>query len=181
MHHGYRPRGALLTIESFRVENRKVGAVRHQEDSTARQQQAGAARRRDGAGLLERRTTLAAIAAEAGVSLPTVSKVVNGRPDVAPATRARVEQLLDQHQYARNGLRRHRRSGLIDIVFAGLDSPWAVEILRGAEEWGTQHETAVALPCRTDGVILVTTRLGEQQVGQLRSAGIPLEIGRAHV
>src|SRR5499427_6674470 len=63
------------------------------------------------------RTTLALIAAEAGVSLPTVSKVVNGRPDVAPATRARVEQLLDQHQYARNGLRRHRRAGLLDGVF----------------------------------------------------------------
>ena len=37
-----------------------------------------------------RKTTLAAIAAEAGVSLPTVSKVVNGRPDVSPATRARL-------------------------------------------------------------------------------------------
>src|SRR5580693_9895583 len=35
-----------------------------------------------------RRATLAAVAAEAGVSLPTVSKVVNGRPDVAPETRA---------------------------------------------------------------------------------------------
>ena len=44
----------------------------------------------------ERRPTLAAIAAEAGVSLPTVSKVVNGRPDVAPGTRARVEQLLHE-------------------------------------------------------------------------------------
>jgi NaMN:DMB phosphoribosyltransferase len=43
------------------------------------------------------RTTLAIIAAEAGVSLPTVSKVVNGRPDVAAATRARVEQLLVAH------------------------------------------------------------------------------------
>ena len=41
----------------------------------------------------QRRTTLAAIAAEAGVSLPTVSKVVNGRRDVAPATRALVERL----------------------------------------------------------------------------------------
>src|ERR1700739_1163961 len=89
------------------------------------------------------RTTLAVIAAEAGVSLPTVSKVVNGRPDVAADTRARVEQLLDQHQYARSGLRRLRRSGLIDLVFNGLDSPWAVEILRGVEEWGGAHETAV--------------------------------------
>ena len=72
-------------FENFRVDSRKVGAVRHQEDSTARQQQVGAARGRDSARLLERKTTLAAIAAEAGVSLPTVSKVVNGRPDVAEA------------------------------------------------------------------------------------------------
>ena len=91
------------------------------------------------------RTTLAAIAAEAGVSLPTVSKVVNGRRDVAPATRALVERLLHEHQYTRAGTRRDRRSGLIDLVFNGLDSPWAVEILRGVEEWGTEHSTAGGL------------------------------------
>src|SRR5215471_8384083 len=173
-------------------KSRKVAAVRHQEEGTARRN--GAASRRDGPRLLERRTTLAAIAAEAGVSLPTVSKVVNGRPDVAPATRARVEQLLDQHQYSRNGLRRHRRSGLVDVVFAGLDSPWAVEILRGIEEWGAAHETAVAVSSvrhgsarpaswtsalashHTDGVILVTSKLTDAQLGQLRSAAIPLVV-----
>jgi LacI family transcriptional regulator len=168
-----------------------VALVRHQEDGTARRQ-GDAGQRRDTSRLLERRTTLAAIAAEAGVSLPTVSKVVNGRPDVAAATRARVEQLLDQHQYARSGVRRLRRSGLIDLVFNGLDSPWAVEILRGVEEWGAAHETAVAVSSvrhgdarpaswtsalashHTDGVILVTTKLTDAQLGQLRGAGIPL-------
>jgi len=187
------PRGTHQAAEIYRGVSRKVAAVRHQEDGTARRQD-GAAGRRDGTRLLERRTTLAAIAAEAGVSLPTVSKVVNGRPDVAPATRARVEQLLDQHQYARNGLRRQRRSGLIDVVFAGLDSPWALEILRGIEEWGARHEKAVAVSSvrhgsarpaswtsalashHTDGVILVTTRTTEGQLGQLRSAGIPLVV-----
>jgi LacI family transcriptional regulator, galactose operon repressor len=142
----------------------------------------------------ERRTTLAAIAAEAGVSLPTVSKVVNGRPDVAPATRARVEQLLHEHNYSRGALRRHRRSGLIDLVFNGLDSPWAVEILRGVEEWGAAHSTGVAVSAvrrgdarpaswtsalashDTDGVILVTSELTNTQLGQLRSAGIPLVV-----
>ncbi|HLH83782.1 MAG TPA: LacI family DNA-binding transcriptional regulator [Trebonia sp.] len=170
--------------------SRKVALVRHQEDETA--QRGKAAQRRETSRLLERRTTLAAIAAEAGVSLPTVSKVVNGRPDVAAATRARVEQLLDQHHYARGGTRRPRRSGLIDLVFNGLDSPWAVEILRGAEEWGTAHETAVAVSSvrhgdarpaswtsalashHTDGVILVTTKLTDAHLGQMRSAGIPL-------
>src|SRR5439155_23389037 len=48
-----------------------------------------------------RRTTLAAMAAEAGVSLPTVSKLVNGRRDVVPATRALVERLLDEQHYTR--------------------------------------------------------------------------------
>jgi LacI family transcriptional regulator len=151
-----------------------------------------------GAGLArsaaERRTTLATIAAEAGVSLPTVSKVVNGRPDVAPATRARVEQLLDEHRYSRTGTRRHRRSGLIDLVFNGLDSPWAVEILRGVEEWGASHETGVAVSSvrhgsvrpaswtsalashDTDGVILVTSELTGDQLSQLREAGIPLVV-----
>jgi LacI family transcriptional regulator len=141
-----------------------------------------------------RKTTLAAIAAEAGVSLPTVSKVVNGRPDVAPSTRARVEQLLVQHQYPRNGQRAARRSGLIDVVFAGLDSPWAVEILRGVEEWGAEHSIAIAVSSvrhgdarpaswtsaiashHSDGVILVTTTLTAAQVGQLRGAGIPVVV-----
>jgi LacI family transcriptional regulator len=145
-------------------------------------------------GAAERRTTLAAIAAEAGVSLPTVSKVVNGRPDVAPATRARVEQLLDEHRYFRGGMRRHRRSGLVDLVFNGLDSPWAVEILRGVEEWAAEHQAGVAVSAvrrgdarpaswtsalashDTDGVILVTSELTEGQLGQLRDAGIPLVV-----
>ena len=40
------------------------------------------------------RVTIAAIAREAGVSVPTVSRVLNGRSDVAPQTRERVEELL---------------------------------------------------------------------------------------
>jgi LacI family transcriptional regulator len=141
-----------------------------------------------------RKTTLATIAAEAGVSLPTVSKVVNGRPDVSPTTRARVEQLLDRHKYPRNGPRLSRRSSLIDLVFNGLDSPWAVEILRGVEEWGAEQGTAIAVSSvrhgdarpaswtstiashHSDGVILVTTTLSATQVGQLRGAGIPLVV-----
>jgi LacI family transcriptional regulator len=150
--------------------------------------------RAGGGGPAQRRTTLATIAAEAGVSLPTVSKVVNGRPDVAPATRIRVERLLDEHHYSRAGARRRRRSGLIDVVFNGLDSPWAVEILRGIEEWGAGHETGVAVSAvrhgnarpvswtsalashDTDGVILVTSELTAAQLEQLRSGGIPLVV-----
>ena len=128
------------------------------------------------------------------MSLPTVSKVVNGRRDVAPATRALVERLLDEHHYTRAGTRRNRRSGLVDLVFNGLDSPWAVEILRGVEEWGTAHETGVAVSAvrhgnarraswtsglashDTDGVILVMSKFISGQLEQLRQANIPLVV-----
>ena len=79
-------------------------------------------------------------------------------------------------------------------MFNGLDSPWAVEILRGVEEWGAEHSTAIAVSSvrhgdarpaswtsaiashHSDGVILVTTTLTGAQVGQLRGAGIPLVV-----
>ena len=140
------------------------------------------------------RLTLADIAAEAGVSLPTVSKVVNGRADVAPATRARVERLLDERNYRHPGLRPGRRSGLIDLVFNGLDSPWAVEILRGVEEWCSANGKGAAVSAvrhgsarpaswtsalashDTDGVLLVTSELTPDQLRELREADIPLVV-----
>jgi LacI family transcriptional regulator len=140
------------------------------------------------------RPTLAAIAAEAGVSLPTVSKVVNGRPDVAPDTRALVERLLGERNYQRPGLRRGRRAGLIDLIFNGLDSPWAVEILRGVEDWCAAHAMGATVSAvrhgsarpaswtsalarhDTDGVILVTAELTMPQLRQVRDEGIPLVV-----
>jgi LacI family transcriptional regulator len=140
------------------------------------------------------RPTLAEIAAEAGVSLPTVSKVVNGHPDVAAATRARIEHLLGERRYRHPGVRRGRHAGLIDVVFNGLDSPWAVEILRGVEEWCSAHGMAAAVSSvrhgnarpaswtsalashDTDGVLLVTSELTTRQLRQLREEDIPLVV-----
>ncbi|MBE1537153.1 LacI family DNA-binding transcriptional regulator [Actinomadura algeriensis] len=139
------------------------------------------------------RPTLAVIAAEAGVSQATVSKVLNGRTDVAAATRERVEALLRDHNYpGPGGSRRARRSGLIDLVLAGLDSPWAVEILRGVEAECAEQGTGVVvslvreddarppswqnLPAlhHSDGVILVTSRMTDRQRAQLERAGVAL-------
>ncbi len=140
------------------------------------------------------RPTLADIAAEAGVSLPTVSKVVNGHADVAARTRARIEQLLGERNYRHPGIRRGRHAGLIDVVFGGLDSPWAVEILRGVEDWCSAHGMAAAVSAvrhgsarpaswtsalashDTDGVLLVTSELTTDQLRQLREEDIPLVV-----
>jgi LacI family transcriptional regulator len=140
------------------------------------------------------RPTLALIASEAGVSQATVSKVLNGRTDVAPATRERVANLLRTHNYLAPGGRRARRSGLVDVVIGGLDSPWAVEILRGVEaecaERGTgtvvslvreddarpPSWTSLTTAHDSDGVILVTSRMTTGQREQLERAGIALVV-----
>ena len=138
-----------------------------------------------------RAITITDIAAEAGVSVPTVSRVLNGRSDVAPHTRERVEQLLRDHGYQRRGSRAKPRARLVDLVFNDLDSPWAVEIIRGVEEGahaegvGTVvsaiHRRASAtrewldnLVARaSDGAILVTSDLHPMLHSELRGLQVP--------
>jgi LacI family transcriptional regulator len=139
----------------------------------------------------ESRITMTSIAREAGVSVPTVSRVLNHRSDVAPDTRERVEELLRRHGYRRRVSRAHEPAGLIDLVFNDLDSPWAVEIIRGVEEEGHAacvgtvvsaiHRRPAAtrqwlrnLQARsTDGVILVTSDVQSPLHAELRRLGLP--------
>lgn len=77
--------------------------------------------------------TLAVVAREAGVSVPTASKVVNGREDVAPETRRRVTEALDRLGY----IRRPRFDGgraprLVDLVVHAPETSAAGAVLHGA-------------------------------------------------
>jgi len=136
------------------------------------------------------RVTLADIAAAAGVSIATVSKVRNGHTDVAARTRSRVEALLADYKYAAR--RPAGRPRLVDLVFADL-SPWAVEIIRGAEEAAAAEGCRVAVSVvsgeaatqewlarlstsQTDGVILVLTELSPVYRAQLAAMHLPVVI-----
>jgi len=87
------------------------------------------------------RATLATIAAAAGVSVATVSKVVNGREDVSPGTRAMVEDLLRQHYYTGRG---GSRQATIEVVFAGPLAAYSNEVLEGVLS-AAEPEVAVTL------------------------------------
>ncbi|MEU6705853.1 LacI family DNA-binding transcriptional regulator [Streptomyces wuyuanensis] len=139
------------------------------------------------------RITLAQVAEKAGVSISTVSKVLNGRQDVAAPTRVKVERLLETHAYRRTA-RSSREAPLIEIVFHELDSIWAMELIRGVEnvakanqasvvltESGTRHSPAPdwvegVLQRRPIGVVLVFSALPQEVKQQLRSRSIPFVI-----
>src|SRR6476659_10127006 len=89
-------------------------------------------------------TTIAFIAAQAGVSVPTVSKVINGRADVAPETRRRVETAIRDAGYQRSQ-GTARRSPLLEVIFHELESEWALEIVRGVERVAGKHHLALVL------------------------------------
>lgn len=91
------------------------------------------------------RVTIARIAAETGVSVPTVSKVLNGRPDVAEDTRARVEAVIGKYGYRRRSDERSRRSRLLELMFHELESTWALEIIHGVENVARENGMAVVL------------------------------------
>jgi LacI family transcriptional regulator len=70
-----------------------------------------------------RRITIKHVAHEAGVSTQTVSRVINNRPDVAPDTRKRVLEIINQLDYRPSEIARsliHRRSFTLGVVSAGL-------------------------------------------------------------
>jgi LacI family transcriptional regulator len=89
-----------------------------------------------------RRATLAMVAESCGVSLPTVSKVLNGRADVASATRARVEEALRAHNYSPPGARSRGTpepaARTVELVFDDIISPYATEVLHGVTDAGDE-------------------------------------------
>jgi DNA-binding LacI/PurR family transcriptional regulator len=136
------------------------------------------------------RSTLAGIAAEAGVSVSAVSKVLNGRTDVAAGTRARVAALLRRDGYqvaSRLGF------GVVDLLIATLHTPWAEELLRGTVQAADEAGTSVVVSTvdspggftawldratarGTDGALLVLHLPDSSELQGLAAARIPLVV-----
>jgi len=80
--------------------------------------------------------TMKRVAAELGVSITTVSKVLNNQPDIGPVTRARVLKKVEQLGYRPNAVARSltlRRTNTLGIVIPDLMHSFFVEIVAGIE------------------------------------------------
>lgn len=140
--------------------------------------------------------TLAAVAREAGVSAPTVSKVINGRDDVADETRSRVVAVLARTGYKSPLQQRRSLTGrpAVEVVLDSLNTAYAIEVLNGILEAAGESNIEVLLNVTSKqgtpklsaeqrasriidegrcGMIVVTSAFSEAQLDAFRRRGVP--------
>jgi DNA-binding LacI/PurR family transcriptional regulator len=133
---------------------------------------------------------LTTIAAEAEVSLSTVSKVVHRRRDVAAATRARVEELLERYGYVRVWEQDSSAPRQIVAVFRDLSGPFTLEVVRGIVDaagalgvdvvTGTTSRRSISqwleecVALRAAGMIIVISMLTEEDQRRIVDQQLPV-------
>jgi LacI family transcriptional regulator len=140
--------------------------------------------------------TIRDVAREAGVSVSTVSRVLNEKPDVAPATRERVQAVIASLNFRANPAARRLAGASIravGLLMPGLRSQYELDIMRGVAEAvaATGRELVVyyqsdatarklrALFARLmrspiDGLVIVLPRSAEDEALQLQQRGMPV-------
>jgi LacI family transcriptional regulator len=89
-----------------------------------------------------KRPTLHDVAAAAGVSIKTVSRVVNDAANVSPEVRERVERAVDQLHYVPNTLARSLKAGQGDTIGVVIDTiadPFFASLTSAVEERALVH------------------------------------------
>jgi DNA-binding LacI/PurR family transcriptional regulator len=146
---------------------------------------------------VDARPTMRDVASAAGVSVMTVSRVVNGDGGVAPETAARVEQAVLQLGYRRNDIARHLRqkgqaTRTIGLVVDDLANPFYSVLARAVEDEAyrrgylvlvgstnddprREREVVTAFSARqVDGLILVPTSGNQAFLAAQLKLGVPM-------
>jgi LacI family transcriptional regulator len=85
----------------------------------------------------KRAVTIQDVAKAAGVSVSTVSRVLNGKVDVASETQEHVRSVIDELGYTTNLAARSMRSfkkNLVGLIMPDIAYPFAVEVMRGVNQ-----------------------------------------------
>ncbi len=143
------------------------------------------------------RAAIRDVAARAGVSIATVSRVLNGRPDVAAATRETVLRHVRDLGYTSNRNARAlagKRTGLVGLVVPFAQNSYFAGIIEGASEAVYEHEARLVLcPTHhrkdrevsmldhlmhgaTDGALLVVPLESMAELRELQRFGLPFVV-----
>ncbi len=111
-----------------------------------------------------RSVTIRDVAKKAGVSVSTVSRVLNGRVDVAKETKQAILMVIDDLGYATNLAARSMRSNkknLIGLIMPDIAYPFAIEVMKGVNRAIAQSEFDLLV--YTSGDVRKSGRISSEQ------------------
>ena len=140
---------------------------------------------------------LTEVAQKAGVSIATVSRVINNSPKVNAETRLKVQQVIKDLKYQPNRVAKRLRnknasSNLLGVLIPDIQNPFYVEVLRGIEDVAYENKYALIM-CNfaqdekkeklyldilqsesIDGLIVAPAHEHDQNVINLVKGGLPI-------
>ena len=143
------------------------------------------------------RPTIYTVAEKAGVSIATVSRVLNGTARVSEQTRAKVHHAMDELGYQPNASARGlaaNTTNTIALVFPKLSGPFFSELIRGAEiaasesdyhlliygasgeTLGADNQTLGMLTTKADGLILASSGVSRCYLRDLQRQNLPVVV-----
>lgn len=145
--------------------------------------------------------TIYDVAREANVSMATVSRVVNGNPNVKPVTRKKVLATIEQLGYRPNAVARglaSKKTTTVGAIIPDISSIFFAELARGIEDIATMYKYNVILSNsdqnkekeiqlidtmyekQVDGILFMGGNITEEHVQQFSSASVPVVLAATY-
>lgn len=111
-------------------------------------------KKQNGAVKMEKQTiTIYDVAREANVSMATVSRVVNGNPNVKPVTRKKVLEVIDRLDYRPNAVARglaSKKTTTVGVIIPDVSNMFFASLARGIDDVATMYKYNIIL-ANSDG------------------------------
>lgn len=139
--------------------------------------------------------TIYDVAREANVSMATVSRVVNGNPNVKPATRKKVSDVIERLGYRPNAVARglaSKKTTTVGVIIPDISNIFYAELARGIEDIATMYKYNIILSNsdenmekefhllntmlgkQVDGIVFMGSHITEKHVKEFKNSPAPI-------
>lgn len=139
-------------------------------------------------------STIFDVAKHAGVSIGTVSRVLNNRDRVSPETRERVLKAMQELDYHANAFARglaSQQTNTLGLVIPQVNDPFFFQIVRGVEDAASTIDYSLLIACQSrpasehryldlfrrkfvDAMVLVAIDVYGHELEQIIERGVPI-------
>ncbi|MET0785086.1 MAG: catabolite control protein A [Paenisporosarcina sp.] len=139
--------------------------------------------------------TIYDVAREANVSMATVSRVVNGNPNVKPATRKKVLDVIERLEYRPNAVARglaSKKTTTVGVIIPDISNVFYAELARGIEDIATMYRYNIILSNsdqreekelqlletmfgkQVDGIVLMSEQVSNDLLQMIERSPVPI-------